>query len=146
MEERNKWDFCAIDVENIGRISIQSALFLSKAVHGEKISLQNWKQFLSERDNPFDDISYDEMKLFLCNIPESRSANSDEEYTRQEMELNKLGNDTNLRMHQALKKLQVNFGVIWLLGFRGGIFVVLNNLFQKLRFLINDITNNCFCI
>ena len=112
MEERNKWDFCAIDVDNIGRISIQSALFLSKAVHGERFSLQNWKQFLSERDNPFDDISYDEMKLFLCNIPEYGLENSDVEYTKQEMELNKLGNDTNLRMHHKLRKLQVNLVIM----------------------------------
>lgn len=112
MEERNKWDFRAIDVDNIGRISIQSALFLSKAVHWERFSLQNWKQFLSERDNPCDHISYDEMKLFLCDIPEYGSENSDAEYTKQEMELNKLGNDKNLQRHQQLRKLQVNFGII----------------------------------
>lgn len=107
LSESTKWDFQALNVNGTGRISIESALFLTKAVHGDKFSLQNWKLFLSNRLNPFNDVSYSEMELFLCQIPEFASSNADEEYAKQEGLLKQQAREEDYKLYEELERLQV---------------------------------------
>lgn len=107
MEEKVKWDFRALDVEDVGRISIKSALFLFKAVHGNRFSQADWRKFLEGRVNPDEDVCFDEAKLFLCNVPEFASANTDEDYLEQEKAIAERVQQKDYENHSELQKLQV---------------------------------------
>lgn len=106
MEEKVKWDFRALDVEDVGRISIKSALFLFKAVHGNRFSQAYWRKFLEGRVNPDEDVCFDEAKLFLCNVPEFASANTDEDYLEQEKAIAERVQQKDYENHSELQKLQ----------------------------------------
>ena len=109
MEEKIKWDFRALDLEHVGRISIQSALFLFKAVHGDRFSQAYWKKFVGSRSNPDEDVNFDEVKIHLCNIPEYASGNSDEDFVQQNEKIKKLADNRNYVNHAQLQNLQVWF-------------------------------------
>ena len=102
MEEKIKWDFRALDVENVGRLPLKSALFLFKAVHNDKFSQRYWKTFLDSRLDPEADVSFDEIKIHLCNVPEFASGNGDQEYLEQE---NNIKDQTLKSYNKAYKDL-----------------------------------------
>ena len=108
MEEKIKWDFRALDLHNTGRISIKSALFLFKAVHGDRFSQRCWNSFIENRLAPPDsDVSFDEVKIHLCNIPEFASGNGDEEYFEQEQNITANSLDNLENKHKHLMDMQV---------------------------------------
>ena len=78
LEEKVKWDFKALDLENKGRISPDSTLFLMKSVHGDSFSVRQWNAFLSSRIRPEADVSYSEIRMLLCNLPKYDASNDDE--------------------------------------------------------------------
>eukprot|EP00111_Clytia_hemisphaerica_P002852 TCONS_00008039-protein len=106
MEEKIKWDFRALDKEDNGRISLESALFLFKAVHGEKFSQRYWNLFADSRLDPYEDVYFDEIKLFLCNIPEYASSNGDQEYFQQQLAVRENAKKLLEEEHQILEKIQ----------------------------------------
>lgn len=107
MEEKIKWDFCALDLESNGRISLESTLFLFKAIHNNRFSNNYWEKFLSERRNPDADVCLDEVKLYLCNIPEHDvDNNSDQDYEMCEKYLKNKSEVEKYDEYQQLQKLQ----------------------------------------
>lgn len=68
LEDKVYWDFKAVDVEGKGRISLKTALMLFKAVHNELFSMKTWRSFLTQRAVPEADVSFEELKMFLCNL------------------------------------------------------------------------------
>ena len=108
MEEKIKWDFRALDMENVGRISLEAALFLFKAVHGDKFSQRYWNLFADNRLDPYEDVYLDEIKLFLCNIPEFASGNGDREFLEQQKSVREQSEKLLEEDHKLLEKLQVN--------------------------------------
>lgn len=113
MEEKIKWDFRALDVENKGRLALESALFLFKAVHGERFSQRFWNMFVESRLDPYGDVYFDEIKLFLCNIPDFASGNGNEEFQKQQHQVRE---KAKMQLEDELKilmKLQVFFGFLF---------------------------------
>ena len=78
LEEKIYWDFKTVDVEGKGRISLSTALFLFKSVHNELFSMKSWRSFLSSREFPEADVSFDEIKVFLCNLMDGGPADREE--------------------------------------------------------------------
>eukprot|EP00794_Sanderia_malayensis_P006079 gene6079-6782_t len=111
LENQIKWDFNALDGNCDGRISLQSALFLFKSVHVDKFSVYLWNSFLSTRPRPEEEVSFHEIKMFLCNIPQHISVNEDEydEYSNQ-VKQNQIERDYN--MHQSFVAWQENDGEV----------------------------------
>ena len=107
MEEKIKWDFRALDVENNGRISPESALFLFKAVHGDRFSQRFWNLFVESRLDPYGDVYFDEIKLFLCNIPDFASSNGKQEFISQQQQLREKAKKQLQEELKLLKNLQV---------------------------------------
>lgn len=107
MEEKIKWDFRALDVEDIGRISVKSALFLFKAVHGDRFSQRYWNSFIDSRLDPSSDVNFDEVKLYLCNIPEFASSNGDQEYIEEENNIRENAMKRLVGDHKDLLDMQV---------------------------------------
>ena len=109
MEEKIKWDFRALDVENKGRISLESALFLFKAVHGDRFSQRYWNLFVESRLDPYSDVYFDEIKLCLCNIPDFASSNGDQEFRNQNQQVRENAKKQLEEELKILTKLQVSF-------------------------------------
>lgn len=125
MEEKIKWDFRALDVENKGRISLESALFLFKAVHGDKFSQRYWNLFEESRLDPYSDVYFDEIKLCLCNIPEFASSNGDQEFRNQKQQVRENAKEQLEEELKILTKLQVCF-FCWIKNFRYRRIVIVN--------------------
>ncbi len=106
LENKIKWDFNALDCNCDDRISLQSALFLFKSVHVEKFSINLWNSFLSSRARPEEEVSFHEIKMFLCNIPQDISFSHEtyDQYSNQVKE-NQIERDYNF--HQSLIAWQV---------------------------------------
>lgn len=107
LEARVSWDFKALDMEKNGRISLQSALFLFKAVHGRNFSLKLWNSFLSSRYRPEDEVSFDEIRLFLCNVPRF-DASGDQEYLKYSNQARENQKERDYNLHQSLVAWQVS--------------------------------------
>ena len=112
MEEQIRWDFCALDVEKVGRISIQSALFLFKAVLGERFSKRFWKRFLDSRIDSCKDICFEEIKITLCSIPDFAAADSERDYDQQNRLVSDQVQQNIYRMFKELEDSQVSFSKI----------------------------------
>ncbi|EDO46860.1 predicted protein, partial [Nematostella vectensis] len=84
LEDKIYWDFRALDYEGTNRISIKSALFLFKSVHEDYFSIRTWKAFLDQRERPESDVSFDEIKIFLCNLPVGGPCEEEEFYKEDE--------------------------------------------------------------
>eukprot|EP00057_Strongylocentrotus_purpuratus_P011445 XP_011665919.1 PREDICTED: trichohyalin isoform X2 [Strongylocentrotus purpuratus] len=63
------WDFKALDTKDADRISVKEGLFLMKATHQEHFTTITWQTFLESRSHHHEDISYDEIRMWLCNWP-----------------------------------------------------------------------------
>lgn len=105
LEDKIIWDFRSLDIEGCGRISFKAALFLFKTVHGENFSLKTWQNFVKERDNK-DGISFDDIKMFLCNLPTGGPC-YDDEFHDAERELERDVCNKEYQNFRDLQALQV---------------------------------------
>jgi len=101
LEEKVSWDFKCLDMDKNGRISLQSALFLFKTVHENRFSMKLWNSFLSSRCRPEDEVSFDEIRMFLCNTP-SFDASGDDEYVRYHNQVRENQKERDYNLHQSL--------------------------------------------
>ena len=108
LEEKVSWDFKCLDMDKNGRISLQSALFLFKTVHENRFSMKLWNSFLSSRCRPEDEVSFDEIRMFLCNTP-SFDASGDDEYVRYHNQVRENQKERDYNLHQSLVAWQVCF-------------------------------------
>ena len=67
-----RWEFAFLDRYKRGEISEKDALFLFKAVHGSRFVMQSWETFLEERDHQGSKVTWEELELPLCDIPDER--------------------------------------------------------------------------
>ncbi|XP_071961658.1 uncharacterized protein [Antedon mediterranea] len=70
VENQALWDFKALDRDGCDVISIKDTLFLFKATHQEKFSMNTWNKFIENRESTKDDICFDEVRMFLCAVPD----------------------------------------------------------------------------
>ena len=105
LEDRIIWDFRTLDIEGCGRISLKAALFLFKTVHGDNFSLKTWQSFVKERDKK-DGISFDDIKMFLCNFPAGGRCD-DGEFREEERELEREICNKDYQNFRDLQALQV---------------------------------------
>ena len=106
LEEKIIWDFKTLDMEGNGRISLKSTLFLFKTVHGEYFSLKTWQTFVRERKGNEDGVSFDEIKMFLCNLP-SGGPCDEGEFLDAESELEREMCNRDYQNFRDLQALQV---------------------------------------
>lgn len=111
LEESIQWDFQCLDVTGCGRISLSSALLLFKCVHGEHFSLQTWNKFVSSRSRSYLDVSFDEIKLWLCDLPTGGPC-EDEEFLSEREKVESQGGEELYEEWSELEKLQVQF-LMW---------------------------------
>ena len=107
LEEKIKWDFKALDNDCDNRISLQAASFLFKSVHVQKMSITHWNMFLSSRIRPEDEVSFHEMKMFLCNIP-VQDPSDNEDYSLFSRQLSQGQIDRGYLLHESLFAMQVH--------------------------------------
>lgn len=107
LEEKVSWDFKALDMDKDGRISLQSALFLFKTVHGHNFSIKLWNSFLSSRHRPEDEVSFDEIRLFLCNIP-TFEASGEQEFNHFSNQVRENQKERDYNLHKSLLAWQVS--------------------------------------
>ena len=114
LEESIHWDFKCLDVSGSGRISLESALLLFKCVHGDDFSLKTWNNFLSSRPKSFSDVSFDEIKLWLCDLPTGGPC-EEEEYLDEKEALETRRGEQFYEEWSELDRLQVNlqFVSLW---------------------------------
>ena len=107
LEESIRWDFIALDANGSGRIAPKDSLMLFQIAHGDKMSTVTWSRFLNSRSVASDDVCFDEICMWLCDLPEGRPATSaelDEEQRRL-----KIQSEEHLqKQYQQLKAQQVN--------------------------------------
>lgn len=64
------WEFKFLDPLDSGLISEQEALFLFKATHNELFSRKQFDRFIRTRPRPGTGVSFEELEVELCNIPD----------------------------------------------------------------------------
>ena len=95
--------------QGCGRISLSSALLLFKCVHGEQFSLDTWNRFVSSRLTSYDDVSFDEIKLWLCEVP-TGDVLHEVDFDNERENLEHQGCEKLYKDWSVLQKLQVNYG------------------------------------
>ncbi|PFX16028.1 hypothetical protein AWC38_SpisGene19720 [Stylophora pistillata] len=105
LEEKISWDFKALDVEGKGRISLKTALLLFKAVHNELFSMKTWRSFVSHREYPDEDVCFDEIKMFLCNLVDGGPCEK-EEFDEEERDVGFRSVENKYRNLKELEKFQ----------------------------------------
>ena len=81
-------------------------MLLFKCVHGEQFSLDMWNRFVSSRCG-YDDVSFDEIKLWLCEVPSGNLSN-DVEFDDEREKLENQGVESLHEDWSLLQQLQVN--------------------------------------
>ena len=102
MQEKIKWDFRALDLEDVGHIPVENALFLFKAVHGDRFSNKLWQDFLDDRVEADSDVLLEEVMMPLCNVPEFMG-DKDEDFVSIEKSLNDLTKKRDYDEYRALQ-------------------------------------------
>ncbi|XP_064633679.1 golgin subfamily A member 4-like [Lineus longissimus] len=105
LEQKVRWDFVALDKNGNHRLPLQDALLLFRETHGERFSLHTWQTFLRSRVEPDADVCFDEVKIWLCNLP-SGDVCSANELEIEEERLEKGRQDKEFGIYQDFKKLQ----------------------------------------
>lgn len=110
IEERAWWDFKSLDMNGMDQITIQDALFLFKITLGDKFTMIYWGKFLLSRNYSKEPTSFEEVKMWLCNIPDGSSETCSnqaifEEISNLQTEKNKM----DYRNFKKIKALQVSF-------------------------------------
>ncbi len=67
-----QWEFQFLDCHWKGEISEKDALFLFKAVHGNRFIMHSWEIFLSGRAERGSKVTWEEIEVPLCDIPDDR--------------------------------------------------------------------------
>lgn len=107
VEEQAYWDFQALDYKGTNRISLKDALMMFREFHGDRFSLYAWKEFLQSRDDPGEQVYFDEIRLWLCNYPSGEPASKDQ-ITQEEEQLIKIQSRHQSDTINKLKQIQVN--------------------------------------
>ena len=74
-DEQSQWDFRALDQNGSSRLPLSQALLLFQVTHGDQFSMDTWHAFLNDRQHPDIDVSYDEMRPWLCAPPGEQQCN-----------------------------------------------------------------------
>ncbi|XP_035664862.1 trichohyalin-like isoform X2 [Branchiostoma floridae] len=64
-----KWEFSLLDHGHTDSVTPDQARFMFEAVHGSLFSKRKWQQFLQSRKLPDSGVSFSEIEVDLCNIP-----------------------------------------------------------------------------
>jgi hypothetical protein len=79
VEEQARWDFAGLDVFGSGQLPLPAAMMLMQTVHGDGFSLDTWNSFISSRgDRKTAGVSFDEIRLWLCDLPGAEGSGSKE--------------------------------------------------------------------
>ncbi|PIK40892.1 putative trichohyalin isoform X4 [Apostichopus japonicus] len=73
IEERAWWDFKSLDMNGMDQITIQDALLLFKITLGDKFTMIYWGKFVLSRNYSKEPTSFEEVKMWLCNVPDGSS-------------------------------------------------------------------------
>ncbi|XP_041484146.1 trichohyalin-like [Lytechinus variegatus] len=85
-----RWEFNLLDREQKGFITEDQARFMFEAVHGNLFSRRRWEKFLRNRPVRGSGISFAEIEVDLCNIPNRQEIAMEEyEELREKEERNK---------------------------------------------------------
>jgi Ca2+-binding EF-hand superfamily protein len=106
LEQKVRWDFMALDKSGNYRLPLEDALLLFRETHGEKFSMHVWQAFLRSRVNSDADVYFDEVKIWLCNLP-SGDVCTTNELAIEEERLVKGRQNKETGIYQDFKKLQV---------------------------------------
>ena len=106
-------------------------MLLFKCVHGEQFSLDTWNRFVLSRLTSYDDVSFDEIKLWLCEVP-SGDLSNDVDFDNEREKLANQGSENLYEDWSALEQLQVNRILVDI------VFDLLTNTFLKFQ-LVHDI-------
>lgn len=107
IEEQAYWDFQALDYKGTNRISLKDALMMFREFHADRFSLYTWKQFLQSRDDPDENVYFDEIRLWLCNYPSGEPA-SQEQIIQEENQLVRRQSKHQSDTVNKLKQIQVS--------------------------------------
>ncbi|XP_078663149.1 uncharacterized protein LOC144906603 [Branchiostoma floridae x Branchiostoma belcheri] len=64
-----KWEFSLLDHGHSDSVTPDQARFMFEAVHGQLFSKRKWQKFLQSRHLPDSGVSFSEIEVDLCNIP-----------------------------------------------------------------------------
>ncbi|XP_066264985.1 caldesmon-like [Branchiostoma lanceolatum] len=64
-----KWEFSLLDHGHSDSVTPDQARFMFEAVHGQLFSKRRWQRFLQSRKLPKSGVSFSEIEVDLCNIP-----------------------------------------------------------------------------
>ncbi|ESO89984.1 hypothetical protein LOTGIDRAFT_164683 [Lottia gigantea] len=107
IQEEAYWDFRALDLDGNNKISLKDALILFREFHGENFSLDTWNKFISSREYPYCDIYYDEIRAWLCEIPEG-TACTDQQLIEEERRLDEMIMEWKWNEYETMKTFEDN--------------------------------------
>ena len=58
---------------NVNKLKVEEALLLVQLSHGDFFSMKLWKAFLRERRIQTAPLSWNDLRVFLCTIPDEKS-------------------------------------------------------------------------
>ncbi|XP_019638018.1 PREDICTED: trichohyalin-like [Branchiostoma belcheri] len=64
-----KWEFSLLDHGHSDSVTPDQARFMFEAAHGQLFSKRKWQKFLQSRHLPESGVSFSEIEVDLCNIP-----------------------------------------------------------------------------
>ncbi len=64
------WEFALLDKKRTQSITEEDAQFLFRAVHRDYFTLGVWQTFLTDRQYPGTRVTWDEIEVPLCDLPE----------------------------------------------------------------------------
>ncbi|KAJ8047726.1 hypothetical protein HOLleu_06793 [Holothuria leucospilota] len=107
IEERAWWDFKSLDMQGVDQISIHDTLFLFKITLGDKFSMTYWGQFMLSRNYSKEPTSFEEVKMWLCDIPREDDGVCSNQAIFEEVEnLEREKNKMDYRNFKKFKALQ----------------------------------------
>ncbi|XP_071495122.1 uncharacterized protein [Diadema antillarum] len=109
IEHGTWWDFKGLDTKDADRISTKDALFLMKATHQEHFTFATWQGFLESRAHPHEDVSYSEIRMWLCNWPLPGTSWSYEEIITTADMLDKEKKKQDMHRRRKVMNLQDDF-------------------------------------
>ncbi len=108
-EENAWWDFKALDTRDYDRISVKEALLLFKATHNETFTMATWQKFMESRNNSNHDVSFDEVRMWLCNQPLPGDVCDDQEVVDACEKLEREKRKADYQEHKEFIVLQVKY-------------------------------------
>ncbi|CAD5119308.1 DgyrCDS7935 [Dimorphilus gyrociliatus] len=107
VEDKAQWDFIGLDKFGSSRISVSEALLLFQITHGNEFLIDFWHQFIDSRGDlgTTVPVSYDEMRMWLCDHPFERPNKDEDEPDTAEEELARLAEDFEMALDSEIAKL-----------------------------------------